>query len=103
MRVPVSPLRFSPASGLRRPMPRAPHQREPTYEQDYDFDTVAYDCFRATDRRYVVIIAAPLWDFRPVVLQTIANGFGVPAARVASRRLKLHEQIRVRTDRAVAG
>jgi hypothetical protein len=83
-------------------MPRAPHQREPGYEDLFDFSTVAYDCFRSADRRSVIIITAPTYELQPIVLQTIAMGFGVEPTRLASRRMKLQEQIRVRTDKAIA-
>ena len=46
--------------GLRRHPPRAPADRQPGYLDLFDFDTLFYDAFRATDPRHAVLIGPPL-------------------------------------------
>jgi hypothetical protein len=75
MNINLSPLELHPAKPIRRAMPRPPHLRQPDYEENFDFMTVFYDCFRSVDASWCVLIGPPLINLEPVVIPALPKLF----------------------------
>jgi hypothetical protein len=102
-RVGLSPLELAPSSDVRRAMPRPPQFRPPGYEDEYDFDTVFYDCFASADGRQVVCVGPPLFNLEPVVFPALHTAFldGIVSPDAMVGRLHRCQQFRFprRADR----
>ncbi len=92
-RVNLSPLKLASASGLRREAPRPPHLRQPGYDEDFDWLTIFYDCIRAADPRWIVLMGPPLGKLDEVVLSALKAAIPVPGVAFLVRDLDRHSQI----------
>ena len=100
---PLSALELEPTSQLRRDQPRPQHLRQETYESEFDFCTIFYDCFRSINRRYVILIGPPLFNLASHVVPRIVSAFNITKPSLGTLRpLKLHDQIWLRTETARA-
>ncbi|MGH9547804.1 MAG: hypothetical protein ACRD3W_00450, partial [Terriglobales bacterium] len=74
-KIKLSPLELDPSSPLRRTMPRPAHLRQSTYEDEFDFQTIFYDCFVSADGTWRIFLGPPLLNLEPVVLPALPTLF----------------------------
>jgi hypothetical protein len=74
-KIQLSSLELDPSSPFRRAMPRPAHLRQSTYEDEFDFRTIFYDCFASADGTWRIFLGPPLLNLEPIVLPTVPNTF----------------------------
>jgi len=90
--VELSPLTLDPTGTLRRDSPRPWYLRQPGYDDAFDWHTIYYDIFRATDGA-VVLLGPSLRTLTPIVQSATQIAFDVPRSAVAIRTLNRNAQI----------
>jgi hypothetical protein len=102
VRIQLSPLTIAPASGLRRRAPRPLDLRQAGYDDAFDWFTVFYDCFRATDPRWIGLLGPPLAELTPAVLSGLRPMMPSAGQPFVLRELDRHAQIWIpATDKVV--
>ncbi len=72
----LSPLELDPRSGLSRIPPRLEDSRQPSYDEEFDRETILYDLFRSPDGNMIVGIGPPLANLADEVLPVLKRQFG---------------------------
>jgi hypothetical protein len=95
--VALSPLTLNPAGDLRRQAPRPHHLRGSGYDDEFDWLTVFYDCFRSVDPNWIVFVGPPLLNMEKPILAALQESLGAPGSPLLVRNLDRHAQIWVPT------
>lgn len=74
-KVALSPLELDPSSSVLRTMPRPASLRQSTYEEEFDFHTIFYDCFVSADGTWRIFLGPPLLNLEPIVLPAVPMSF----------------------------
>jgi hypothetical protein len=91
----LSPLELDPRSGLSRIPPRLAELRQPSYDEEFDRDTILYDLFRSSDGDMVVGIGPPLANLANEILPSLSYEF----SSLDHRSLDRISQLWLRSDR----
>jgi len=85
--VELSPLAADPAAKFARRAPRPWYQRQPGYDDAFDWHTIFYDVFHAVDGRHVVLVGPPLWNLARPVCAVVEAAFDVARSDMTIRNL----------------
>lgn len=92
----LSSVRLDPKGSLRRGIPRPPEQRQPGYEDTFDFFTLFYDCFRtASGIRFIGPPPIKLRNRIDHTEVTNANGTGLVRNRKDIHLSRIHKVFRM--------
>jgi hypothetical protein len=71
----LSPLELDPSSSVLRTMPRPAPLRQSSYEEEFDFRTIFYDCFVSADGTWRIFLGPPLLNLEEIVLPAVPMSF----------------------------
>ena len=97
-KIKLSPLELDPSCPIRRTMPRPANMRQPDYEDEFDFLTIFYDCFRSVDQTWCILLGPPFLNLESIVLPALPTLFRChPSSDVLVRHLDACAELWLRT------
>jgi hypothetical protein len=72
----LSGLELDPRSGLSRSPPRLEDLRQPSYDEEFDRETILYDLFHSADESTIIGIGPPLANLADDILAGLKLGLG---------------------------
>jgi hypothetical protein len=82
----LSRLDLDESKGRKRIPPRAPKDRQPGYEEEFDFFTVLYDCFLSHDGSRIICIGPPFLNLEARITRALERAFHEPFYAWRDRR-----------------
>ena len=88
----LSPLELDPRSRLSRIPPRLDDLRKPSYDEEFDRETILYDLFRSADGSMIVGIGPPLANLADDWRLVLCGNRARPPAYEVDRKFNLRGQ-----------